>query len=184
MPSAWVAFLGQPLWPGATSWQSLPAPWAELVEGFASLVRRHRMGALHEEYLALVAGEPLDWSAVDKRLAAWLDKVEPPKRVRRRKRRAPPPPSRPNLRMLDDGALEDDSGDRLDFRVYADAIAGLIDNPDTGTPLTMAINGPWGSGKTTLAKMVQRRLEKKASAAGYRQHVTCWFNAWMHDEAE
>lgn len=89
----------------------------------------------------------------------------------------------PDLRMLADEPLRDDVGDRLDFKPYANALAGLINNPKTKTPLTLAINAPWGAGKSTLALMIQRRLEGKPALGGKRPHVTCWFNAWMHDDA-
>jgi hypothetical protein len=98
-------------------------------------------------------------------------------------REAPRAVRRPSLRMLADTPLDSDAADRLGFKAYARALAGLINSPDTSTPLTLAINAPWGAGKTTLAKMVERIL-KRAPAAGRRQpHVTCWFNAWMHDDA-
>src|ERR1043166_2378593 len=73
--------------------------------------------------------------------------------------------------------------DLLGFEAYAAAIAGLIDNPKTGTPLTLAISAPWGAGKSTLAAMVRDRLENKPAAGGSKPHVTCTFNAWMHDDA-
>jgi hypothetical protein len=50
---------------------------------------------------------------------------------------APPPDRRPSLRMLADVPLASDSDDRLDFKPYADALAGLIDSPNTTTPLTL-----------------------------------------------
>jgi len=31
--------------------------------------------------------------------------------------------------------------------------------------------------------MIERILKRKPSAAGDEPHVTCWFNAWMHDDA-
>ena len=46
----------------------------------------------------------------------------------------PSPGGRPSLRMLADTAVEDDSEDRLGFKAYADALAGLIDGP-TREPL-------------------------------------------------
>jgi KAP-like P-loop domain-containing protein len=85
--------------------------------------------------------------------------------------------------MLADMPLADDAGDRLGFKPFADAIAGVIDSPRTATPLVMAINAKWGAGKTTLGQMVKRRLETKSAADGYAPHVTCWFNSWMHDDA-
>jgi hypothetical protein len=85
--------------------------------------------------------------------------------------------------MLSDVALSDDAGDCLGFKPFADAIAGVIDSPETATPLVFAVNAKWGAGKTTLGQMVRRRLEDKPAAEGYSPHVTCWFDAWMHDDA-
>jgi hypothetical protein len=85
--------------------------------------------------------------------------------------------------MLADVALSDDVGDRLGFKPFADAIAGIIDSPRTATPLVMAINAKWGAGKTTLGQMIKRRLESKSAADGHAPHITCWFASWMHDDA-
>src|SRR6266511_4076045 len=98
-------------------------------------------------------------------------------------RGTPQPPGRPSLRMLADAPLTDDRHDRLDFRAYADALAGLLDHPDTDTPLTIAINAPWGAGKTSLANMVTQRLETRPLQRGDRSHIICWFNALLHDDA-
>ena len=78
--------------------------------------------------------------------------------------------------------------DHLEFGRYADALALLLENDHTGTPLTVAIDGPWGSGKTSLGRMVQRRLAREQPLATARRSpgiapppVTCWFDAWTHD---
>jgi hypothetical protein len=89
----------------------------------------------------------------------------------------------PNLGMLADVALEDDAADLLGYKAFAEALAGIIDCPDTSTPFVLSINAPWGAGKSTLALMIKRILTRKPSAAGTEPHVTCWFNAWMHDDA-
>jgi hypothetical protein len=96
------------------------------------------------------------------------------------------PPSaaeRPTLRMLADIPVEDETADLLGFKAYAYALAGLIDNRDTKTPLTLAINAPWGAGKTSLARMIRTVLERKPEDNKEKRHVTCWFDAWMHDDA-
>jgi hypothetical protein len=90
---------------------------------------------------------------------------------------------RPSLRMLADVALADDLADKLGFKPFADAIAGIVDSPNTSTPLVMAVNARWGAGKTSLGQMIKRRLENKSAADGHAPHVTCWFAAWMHDDA-
>jgi hypothetical protein len=85
--------------------------------------------------------------------------------------------------MLADVPLSGDSGDRLGFAAYADALAGLLDHPDTDTPLTVSISAAWGSGKTSLANMITRRLVERPLQRGDRPHIICWFNAWLHDDA-
>jgi len=74
--------------------------------------------------------------------------------------------------------------DALDFAPYVDALADILLDPNARTPLTMGVFGPWGSGKTSLMKMVQARL-KRASAddeSGGRQTHTVWFNAWLYSK--
>ena len=56
-----------------------------------------------------------------------------------------------------------------------------MDWKDTSTPLTIAINGPWGSGKTSLAKMAEARLP--IGSDWDAPHVICWFDAWANDDA-
>jgi len=89
----------------------------------------------------------------------------------------------PALSALSDLPVAHHDADGLAFAPYADALAGLIDHPDTGTPLTLAINAPWGAGKSTLANLIRRRLTAKPAPGDSRPHATCWFNAWMHDDA-
>lgn len=87
------------------------------------------------------------------------------------------------LHAFADTPIDDERADSLAFGAYADALASLIDNPATGTPLTLAINAGWGAGKSTLARMVQQRLALKPAPGDSRPHVLCNFNAWMHDDA-
>ncbi|HUO71300.1 MAG TPA: P-loop NTPase fold protein [Solirubrobacteraceae bacterium] len=49
--------------------------------------------------------------------------------------------------------------DAIGYDVYANAIALGIQHPDTKPPLTIGIKAPWGAGKTSLMRMVRRRLE-------------------------
>lgn len=80
-------------------------------------------------------------------------------------------------RMISDQPLTGDEPDELNVEPYASAIARLINNPKTKTPLTLAINAPWGAGKSTLARLIERQLQSR------NQHTIVWFNAWMHDDA-
>jgi hypothetical protein len=98
-------------------------------------------------------------------------------------RPTPKSPGRPSLQMLADRPLDDEGADRLRYEPYADALANLIDHNETDTPLCIAISAPWGAGKTTLAKMVERRLKAWPRERGDLAHLTHWFNAWMNDDA-
>ena len=80
-----------------------------------------------------------------------------------------------------DKPLEPGDKDPLGFGAYADALALLMDWKDTSTPLTIAINGPWGSGKTSLATMAEARLP--IGSDWDAPHVVCWFDAWVNDDA-
>jgi hypothetical protein len=86
-------------------------------------------------------------------------------------------------RAFSDSPITSDDDDVLGFGDYADALADLIDNLDTSTPLTIAISAPWGSGKTSLANLVVRRLRDWPVLNGDPEHVICWFRAWIHDDA-
>jgi hypothetical protein len=88
-----------------------------------------------------------------------------------------------NFQILADTPIDQDEQDMLGFGAYADALAELLDHPATSTPVTVAITGPWGSGKTSLAKMVEARLRRWPRERGDPEHIICWFNAWLHDDA-
>ena len=49
--------------------------------------------------------------------------------------------------------------DTLGFSIYAYALRDFIASQDTTTPLTIGIDGPWGTGKTSLMRMVQNELD-------------------------
>lgn len=62
----------------------------------------------------------------------------------------------PSTVVHDDGWTVED---RLDYALYARAIAEFIQHPDTNPPLVIGVQGPWGQGKTSLMRMVQDRLD-------------------------
>jgi hypothetical protein len=92
---------------------------------------------------------------------------------------------RPDVWMLSDQPLESRFAelDRFQFKDYANALAAVIDHEKTETPFTMAINAPWGAGKTTLANMIAEQLQQRPIDRGHPPHIICWFNAWMNDDA-
>jgi hypothetical protein len=88
------------------------------------------------------------------------------------------------VRLRSDSPITSRAHDYFGYAAHADAVAEIIDAEHTGTPLTIAVTGAWGAGKTSLASMVESRLhEWTALRRGDRPMTTCWFNAWLHDDA-
>jgi len=78
-----------------------------------------------------------------------------------------------------------DVDDKLDFALYANTLRNIILNPNTTTPLTIGIFGSWGSGKTSLMKMIERGLKRAGrDDTSVRQTHTVWFNAWLYSKEE
>lgn len=71
--------------------------------------------------------------------------------------------------------------DHLGFGPYAEALAFLIDWKSSRPPLTVAISGAWGTGKTSLAQLLRQQL--KAHGDWDDDHIICEFSAWKHDDA-
>ena len=62
--------------------------------------------------------------------------------------------------------------DSLGRATIAKALSQLLRNPGTTPPLTIAITGGWGQGKTSLMRLLLSHLAGRADAV--------WFNAWHH----
>ena len=95
--------------------------------------------------------------------------------------RKPPPVEQPTKsvedRLLSDRPLESPRQDVLDLQGIALSLSRFLRNENTQPPLTIAITGEWGSGKSSLMNLLQRDLERW----GFRP---VWFNAWHHQKEE
>ncbi|HYM53881.1 MAG TPA: P-loop NTPase fold protein, partial [Solirubrobacteraceae bacterium] len=85
--------------------------------------------------------------------------------------------------LVSDLPILEAAEDRLGFGAYAAALAELIDSPGVATPLTLSIDAPWGAGKTSLARLIERKVCEWPKERGDPPHIVCWFNAWMHSDA-
>ena len=66
--------------------------------------------------------------------------------------------------------------DCLGFSAYTETLGKLALEPDIA-PLTIGIFGNWGSGKTSLMRMIKSYLDEK-----HRENAqTIWFNAWQYE---
>lgn len=61
----------------------------------------------------------------------------------------------------------------------AQALSGLIAGSAEG--LTIGLAGPWGSGKSTVVKLLQKQLEQSVADGAQLQCCVFVFNAWRHE---
>jgi hypothetical protein len=80
----------------------------------------------------------------------------------------PPPPRSPEEFVLETKGVADTptTDDQLRYGAYATAIAKIIKKDTTETPLSVAIQAPWGQGKSSLMRMIQVELETGAVSGG------------------
>ena len=83
------------------------------------------------------------------------------------------------LKLIPDQAIGEVNCSRLDglgFGSYAEVLAGAA--LDTRGPFTIGVFGEWGTGKTSLMRLVERELSSHENVA------TVWFNAWRYEQEE
>jgi predicted KAP-like P-loop ATPase len=72
--------------------------------------------------------------------------------------------------------------DALDFTPYVETLADIIQTGDT--PLTIGVFGGWGSGKTSLMRMVQHGIPDSDYNGLPEDYTIVWFDAWKYDKEE
>ncbi len=66
-----------------------------------------------------------------------------------------------------------------DHRVLVEALLDFVDNPGTRPPMTVAVCGAWGTGKSSVMSAFHDELHKTG------RYLLVWFNAWrFHREPE
>ncbi|TCO81753.1 photosystem II stability/assembly factor-like uncharacterized protein [Plasticicumulans lactativorans] len=76
-----------------------------------------------------------------------------------------------------DKPLEPGEADVLAFGALAQGLALFLRNEHTTPPLTLAITGNWGTGKSSLMNLLRGELGRYGVRA-------VWFNAWHHQKEE
>ncbi len=75
----------------------------------------------------------------------------------------------PDLEIAPDEPFRNDA---LDRKPIVEFLAGLIGR--TGGPFVLVLDSPWGSGKTTIVRMLEAELKRQSFQSVY-------FNAWQVD---
>ncbi|HEY0511798.1 MAG TPA: P-loop NTPase fold protein [Thermoanaerobaculia bacterium] len=79
--------------------------------------------------------------------------------------------------LVSDNPISSPTADAFDFSAVALGLSRFLRNEKTMPPLTIAVTGEWGSGKSSLMNLLRADLERY----GFRP---VWFNAWHHQKEE
>ncbi|MDF3012002.1 MAG: hypothetical protein K0Q78_206 [Cellvibrio sp.] len=79
--------------------------------------------------------------------------------------------------LASDRPLRPGDPDPLGYNAIACGLSRFMRNPSTEPPLTLAVTGAWGSGKSSLMNLLYYDLKK----FGF---TPVWFNAWHHQKGE
>jgi hypothetical protein len=78
-----------------------------------------------------------------------------------------------------DKALEVRDEDRLALKYYADGLAKFIGSCQT--PMTIGVQGEWGSGKTSLMKLARVELRRRSEEdKAFPVIIDHWFDTWQY----
>lgn len=80
------------------------------------------------------------------------------------------------MNFLIDQPIDKSEKDQLLFNPYATSLKNVIENLNGS--ITIGIFGEWGSGKTSLMKLVNSELSNSKNL----EVVTVWFNAWQYEK--
>lgn len=79
------------------------------------------------------------------------------------------------IKILTDIPVSSASEDALNFNAYSESLTQII--VDSKARFAVGIFGSWGTGKTSLMKMIKTKLKEK-----YKDDIiTLWFEAWRYD---
>jgi ABC-type transport system involved in cytochrome bd biosynthesis fused ATPase/permease subunit len=85
---------------------------------------------------------------------------------------AAPKSSSKKIQIITDDPAEEDA---LYFQGYSENLANII--REAKPKFAIGIFGKWGTGKTTLMKMIKRELDKDNEKV-----LTVWFDAWRYEK--
>jgi hypothetical protein len=83
------------------------------------------------------------------------------------------------IRGLKDAPILVGENDALGLSEYAEALSDFILSADT--PMTIGIQGDWGSGKSSMMYLIEQKIKANCQEQGKKRH-TLWFNTWQFSQ--
>ena len=69
--------------------------------------------------------------------------------------------------------------DYLNFSSVSDTVAEIVVQA-RGRPISIGVSGAWGTGKSSMIRLIQASLSRRATGPGDTQFVLVEFNAWLY----
>lgn len=82
------------------------------------------------------------------------------------------------MNILTDNSISSSKQDKFGFGKYAGLITRIIIKTKE-LPFTIGIFGKWGTGKSSLMKLIEEQINTKS-----QNYKTIWFNPWKYDQKE
>lgn len=168
----------------------------ELPKGFRKVwPNAHRLPGSPSQFAGLLASALREWDGrsglkLPKELL-WLDvanRMQSGKPERKRLPRSPKPaPAEPRRESFLPEAESDQptAKDHLGFTPYVQGLARFLAAEGTKPPLTVSVEGEWGSGKSSFMLQLRDALEAEPALQDGKGRVfSVWFNPWRHDRGE
>ncbi|MEV0434096.1 P-loop NTPase fold protein [Nocardia sp. NPDC050413] len=83
-----------------------------------------------------------------------------------------------------DAAIESMADDRLARAVFANRIAQRIARTGTGPSIVFGLAGPWGSGKTSMLRMIEEALKNISAETDARRWTVAHFTPWAASDID
>jgi len=74
--------------------------------------------------------------------------------------------------------------DKLGFRPYVEVVARFLTHEETELPLTLSVEGEWGSGKSSFLLQLKNEIGRIYKDKGREKAFIVEFDPWRHDKDE
>lgn len=74
--------------------------------------------------------------------------------------------------------------DKLGFKPYVEVVARFLTHEKTELPLTLSVEGEWGSGKSSFLLQLKNEIERIYKDKGKEKAFIVEFDPWRHDKDE
>jgi hypothetical protein len=177
-------FFERPLWAGTADGHPPPV-WGELIERWLGRLDETEDKRFSELYRRMLSGGGLDWGLLDEWLkGALVDESA----------EAPPPPAEdeatPTTEELLQGGIVTAAADKpatedhLGREPLVNTLADMLSSPEQSLPMTIALLGDWGAGKSSVLEQLKLRLEKLKHKKDRARYLFADFNAWEYEQTE